>query len=249
LASSEFEFLALRALFAKLQLCECVLLFFHFPVENVNDFPSLSSTAALTQVQVVLFSLAIAFCYYFRYTYELAFVLYLYRLAVFCSGVFCVLNADQFVFINIFCLFIDFLVLCSSPACYFANAAEIAINCSFISPAHTDTHAHSLTHTRDGDCDADCAAHVECPLIKSAIFFLFVFVFYLFSSHSFISCFFRFVIVINFCYQPSALPTSTALPFGAVFFVFLFPVCGVIFCDFAIFLLPRCVVFPVISTC
>jgi len=64
--------------------------------------------------------------------------------------------------------------------------------------------------------------------------FVSVFTYYLFMCFSLLFLF-RFVIVINYCYQPSALPTSTALPFAAAFWLFLFPVCGVSVCDFHVF--------------
>lgn len=108
-----------------------------------------------------------------------------------------------YLFVYFICRSLDFSVLCSSPACYFANAAEIAINCSFISPAHTDTHAHSHKHTpmRDGDCDANCdcgvdrAAHVVCPLIKRAIFCLFRFLLIIFSCAS-LFCFYSALLLL-----------------------------------------------------
>lgn len=87
----------------------------------------------------------------------------------------------------------------------------------------------------------------RCPLIKRAIF-SFVSVFICFSS-----AFFRTVLLLllltrrTLCYQHSALPTPTELPSGFCFF-FLLPVLRYVWI-FSIFLLPRCVVFPVISTC
>lgn len=109
-------------------------------------FPSLSSTAALTQMQVLFFFPLLSLLP-FRYahiqtycTYVEAFCIFTVLAAsLFFVGVFVVLFYLLFVLFfacYLVCLFIDFLVLCSSPACCFANAAENAINCSFISNTH-----------------------------------------------------------------------------------------------------------------